>query len=931
MQSHNQQQQQQSLNQHQQHQNSRRNLSNHIITSKQNHLSQQQQPQQLQQAQPQLQQPQQLQEPQQHPQQKQQQKVQPKITLLTHNNNQQKLLKNLTTPQVSNSPPLTVPVIANISNTTPTTPKSPLSLSNATTKIVNIQPNLPVTTISSQQNISNTVQTSVVENCNFSEIVSPNLMASVAEVIEKPKQILKRKEKKYTCGQILQSGIENFTNSKEKTPMCLVNELARYNKITHQYRLTGEQGPAHSKRFTVTLKLGNEEYTADGPSIKKTQHTAASEAITKTKHEHPPPKTVRQKLGKIRSGISATITPTVELNALAMKLGEPTIYAFDPASSVNSNIQSNVNGGNGLPLPPQQPISNNYSQQHTQGQGPNIFPENGQYQLLNHHRNNIYLNGIHPRFSSQRGGRGGFGHRGSFLKYNPNSFNGMLSVYAKDACKITLMVGKKKFVGTGPTIQSAKHDAAAKALEILKPLDEEPENYDNNVIANVEDQILDIKSPISLVHEMALKRNLNVIFEVKSETGPPHMKTFITICTVGTTITEGIGNGKKISKKRAAEKMLEELRKLPPIIDDTNADGTSNEAGHSNCGRVGKIKNSKRTTDIQPQGQTPLPGRKKSKNLIKENSEIDDGFNPISKLTEIQHALKEREAIYTVIDEKGAPRRREFIVEVTAGNMSTRGMGYSKKLARRNAAKNLLTLMGYETISNSNKENDSNIVNTDEKNTESEKPTQSRNEIVCSSLNNNSNISSPPTISQSGNTSRQIVPGIIHLPQNKINSPGNEQIKQTNKNLIQQQEHQSLSDNSKESQNNKVVNESVLPSKGVSSIIEQPVSSSSDFAVRPKDQLLYLAKLLGFQAIFSDYPKGNHGEYLTIVTLSTDPPQICHGAGADTEASQDIAARTALQMLSKLGLDNVIPKEKTSSSTSQKSSKVLAAADSSKN
>lgn len=33
----------------------------------------------------------------------------------------------------------------------------------------------------------------------------------------------------------------SLANTKEKTPMCLVNELARYNKIQHQYRLTGEQ------------------------------------------------------------------------------------------------------------------------------------------------------------------------------------------------------------------------------------------------------------------------------------------------------------------------------------------------------------------------------------------------------------------------------------------------------------------------------------------------------------------------------------------------------------------------------------------------------------------------------------------------------------------------------------------------------------------
>lgn len=39
----------------------------------------------------------------------------------------------------------------------------------------------------------------------------------------------------------------NMANPKEKTPMCLVNELARYNKIQPEYKLLSEQGPAHSK------------------------------------------------------------------------------------------------------------------------------------------------------------------------------------------------------------------------------------------------------------------------------------------------------------------------------------------------------------------------------------------------------------------------------------------------------------------------------------------------------------------------------------------------------------------------------------------------------------------------------------------------------------------------------------------------------------
>ncbi|VDK25375.1 unnamed protein product [Anisakis simplex] len=42
---------------------------------------------------------------------------------------------------------------------------------------------------------------------------------------------------------------------KEKTPMCRIAELARFNKLKHEYKLMDESGPAHKKRFTVSLIL----------------------------------------------------------------------------------------------------------------------------------------------------------------------------------------------------------------------------------------------------------------------------------------------------------------------------------------------------------------------------------------------------------------------------------------------------------------------------------------------------------------------------------------------------------------------------------------------------------------------------------------------------------------------------------------------------
>merc|ERR1712079_991739 len=174
-------------------------------------------------------------------------------------------------------------------------------------------------------------------------------------------------------------------------------------------------------------------------------------------------------------------------------------------------------------------------------------------------------------------------------------------------------------------------------------------------------------------HEIALKRNLQVYFEVVRETGPPHMRTFITKCIVGDFVTEGEGNGKKVSKKRAAELMLDKLKQLPPVA-----------------------------SALVPKPRKVPTGKKKSRNLIKVEQKDGSGagdmgqsINPISRLIQIQQARKEKEPVYTLIDERGMPRRREFVMQVTVGQQSATGSGPNKKLAKRAAAEALLQLLGY--------------------------------------------------------------------------------------------------------------------------------------------------------------------------------------------------------------------------------------------
>ena len=68
------------------------------------------------------------------------------------------------------------------------------------------------------------------------------------------------------------------------------------------------------------------------------------------------------------------------------------------------------------------------------------------------------------------------------------------------------------------------------------------------------------------------------------------MKKFVTRCTVGDIVTDGHGNGKKVSKKDAAEKMLKELKSLPalpPSVARPPRKNTVNKKKNKNLIKVG--------------------------------------------------------------------------------------------------------------------------------------------------------------------------------------------------------------------------------------------------------------------------------------------------------------------------------------------------------
>ncbi|XP_061182714.1 double-stranded RNA-binding protein Staufen homolog [Saccostrea echinata] len=564
------------------------------------------------------------------------------------------------------------------------------------------------------------------------------------------------------------SPAKDLANTKEKTPMCLINELARYNKISHQYTLVDEQGPAHKKTFFVQLKLGDmEEYSASGASIKKAQHAAAAEALEKTAYPHPPAKPTKpHHNGWMTEYGNQPITPTVELNALAMKRGEQTLYK---------------------PLEPQRQLP--YYQ----------CPPNYNYRGLYNQRYH------YPR---------------------------MMRVFY-----VSLKVGQREFIGEGPTRQDARHDSAKKALHILRklPLPNEGEKKPDNLVetdGTPSDKDI-VKSEISLVHEVALKRNMTVSFDVIRESGPPHMKTFVTRCKVGDMETEAEGNSKKVSKKKAADLILEKLKELPPLPPSV----------------------------IRPRAKI---NKKKNKNIIKQQMQKADpnygvGINPISRLIQIQQAQQKKEPVYTLLTERGLPRRREFVIQVQVDEQTCTGVGPNKKLAKRHAAEAMLTLLGYNkpspqpakpAIKSANNQEETGI-----------------KKVTFQEMSEDGATESVSNGKSSGG--RQLVPGLLLLPDSKYNGTA------------------------------------YRPPHGGS----QPLDGHATFnsltktATRPEIHLRELTSRSNLDIKFDEFQSGQGAtsEYLSRVSLLSNPPRVFHGSGMSTEAARDSASLEALKFLEDLG------------------------------
>ncbi|XP_053527337.1 double-stranded RNA-binding protein Staufen homolog 1 isoform X1 [Artibeus jamaicensis] len=601
----------------------------------------------------------------------------------------------------------------------------------------------------------------------------------------------------------------SMAHPKEKTPMCLVNELARFNKIQPEYKLLREQGPAHCKVFTVQLTLGDQHWEAEGSSIKKAQHTAAAKALEGTKFPRPivrPFRSEGRNPGIMRgprqvpfkSVSRESITPTVELNALCMKLGKKPMYKpVDPYSRMQSTYNYNMRGG--------------------------AYP---------------------PRY------------------FYPFPVPPLLY-------QVELSVGGQQFNGKGKTRQAAKHDAAAKALRILQN-EPPPERLEVNGRESEEENLN--KSEISQVFEIALRRNLPVNFEsfplkqVARESGPPHMKSFVTKVSVGEFVGEGEGKSKKISKKNAAIAVLEELKKLPPL----------------------------------PAVERVKPRiKKKTKPIVRVQSGPEHGqaMNPISRLAQIQQAKKDKEPEYMLLTERGLPRRREFVMQVKVGKHTAEGTGTNKKVAKRNAAENMLEILGFKVP----QAQPTKPALKSEDKTPIKKPGDGRKvtffEPGSGDENGTSNKEDEfrmPYLSH-----QQLPAGILPMVPEVAQAVGVSQGHHT-------KDFTRAAPNPAKATVTAMIARELLyggTSPTAETILKNNISSGHaphGPLTRPSEQLDYLSRVQGFQVEYKDFPKNNKNEFVSLINCSSQPPLISHGIGKDLESCHDMAALNILKLLSEL-------------------------------
>jgi hypothetical protein len=177
-------------------------------------------------------------------------------------------------------------------------------------------------------------------------------------------------------------------------------------------------------------------------------------------------------------------------------------------------------------------------------------------------------------------------------------------------------------------------------------------------------------------------------------------------CIFQETETLGDGKSKRDAKRDCSHKMLIKLDELK-IIDlkviksfdpYRQNDPTKSPDDETNSHH--------QVTTIEERPKKKSNHKSKSKNIVVENKINPDyglgSINPISRLIQIQQAKKLSEPVYELLEDKFRFHKHEFTMQVSIGTSDAdkcTGTGTSKRMAKHNAAENMLISLGYLKIS----------------------------------------------------------------------------------------------------------------------------------------------------------------------------------------------------------------------------------------
>ncbi|KAF3824547.1 hypothetical protein GH733_008832 [Mirounga leonina] len=263
---------------------------------------------------------------------------------------------------------------------------------------------------------------------------------------------------------------------------------------------------------------------------------------------------------------------------------------------------------------------------------------------------------------------------------------------------------------------------------------------------------------------------------------------------------------------------------------------------------------------------TPAYGRAKQHRLR-------PGDEPISRLAQIQQAKKEKEPEYMLLTERGLPRCREFVMQVKVGNHTAEGTGTNKKVAKCNAAENMLEILGFKVPQ-----------------AQPTKPAlKSEEKTLIKKTGDGRKVTffEPGSGDENGTSNKegefrmpyfshqQLPAGILPMVPEVAQAIG-----------VSQGYHAKDFTRAALTPAKAMVTAMIAcellyggTSPTAETILKNNISSGHvphGPLRRPSEQLDYLSRVQGFQVEYKDFPQNNKNEFVSLVNCSSQPPLISH-------------------------------------------------------